>query len=1074
MRWKHQRVDGAVALALTLAVMLLGLLPGGMTLIVNAANSPIEQTIHVGDTLTLSSYYSDAYGYRWSIQGDAVISEHGSTICDIEVRGVKPGDSVVTSFASRGSYVYNVFQRKFVYQDNGTTTDKYLIHVLPNTVQIMFDAGASKDKFDSLALNIGDVYGQLPQPKLDYYQFIGWYTELEGGEEIKADTKMTRTENHTLYAHYQRQSLYVRFDAGESKDKFEERFLLAGNTYGKLPQPTLDNYLFDGWYTRPNGGGVKIEADTRVTATSDHTLYAYYLPERVTVTFDAVGGFVAPDSKTVANKQAFGELPVPSKSGSLFLGWYTEQDGGELREDTDAVSASEDFTLYAHWLQETVTVTFDANGGSVTPAAKTLTNLEAYGELPVPVYDNHDFQGWYTSKSGGSKIASDDVCRRDDDFALYAHWKGKTVTISFDANGGTSPTADKTVEYGMEYGELPVPVKQGSKFCGWSTAQTGGKRILAHDAVSVAEDHILYAIWVEEVTAFSLGGRYYSALSSLYPHSAYIDKEGDLWMWGENNYGLLGNGTTDASFVPVKILTNVADVYLDSNSTVALKKDGSLWTWGENSFDYGNLGNGTTDNSTVPVKILDNVRELSSFSWQGGAAIKKDSSLWMWGRNDSGQLGNDSLEHVLSPIKVLDNVSSVLVGGVSDYTYAIKNDHTLWMWGEPMNRNRFSSPKYVMNNVKEIAVTGTIITTDNNLWEVRYGEPVQISEPIDSPSALMSIYYSPASKEDGSLWVWGSNFHGQWGTGDLSKIESPMKLMDDVSWFQTQSHRTAILKTDGSLWMCGYNRYGQVGNGGTDDALLPCRILDGVKSVHLDDYGTLALKQDGTLWGWGWISGFEEAVLTPVQILDKVKGIEDHNAVTREDGTLWMWGSNNHGQLGIGTTEMSRVPVQVGKIQSEFTVRFNPNGGEMSDSEIHVTEGEVYGTLPTPIKDGFAFEGWYTESDGGYLIEPETFVSDIGVDTLYAHWKTLQTAPEIKSVVLNDDRVVTAQIICPANDITVYCATYDVAGKMIAVRSVQVTSESNCQFQFDGQQFDYAKVFILDSNFCPLCESKRT
>ena len=45
---------------------------------------------------------------------------------------------------------------------------------------------------------------------------------------------------------------------------------------------------------------------------------------------------------------------------------------------------------------------------------------------------------------------------------------------------------------------------------------------------------------------------------------------------------------------------------------------------------------------------------------------------------------------------------------------------------------------------------------------------------------------------------------------------------------------------------------------------------------------------------------------------------------------------------------------------------------------------------------------------------------------------------------------------------------------MIAVRSTQITGESNYQFHFDGQQFDYAKVFIVDGNFFPLCASKKS
>ena len=69
---------------------------------------------------------------------------------------------------------------------------------------------------------------------------------------------------------------------------------------------------------------------------------------------------------------------------------------------------------------------------------------------------------------------------------------------------------------------------------------------------------------------------------------------------------------------------------------------------------------------------------------------------------------------------------------------------------------------------------------------------------------------------------------------------------------------------------------------------------------------------------------------------------------------------------------------------------------------------------------------------------------------------------------------VIVNIRCDDSDAIVFCGVYNNSGKMIAIRSAQITRELNYQFQFDGQQFDYAKVFIVDGNFCPLCESKKS
>ena len=74
-------------------------------------------------------------------------------------------------------------------------------------------------------------------------------------------------------------------------------------------------------------------------------------------------------------------------------------------------------------------------------------------------------------------------------------------------------------------------------------------------------------------------------------HSAAITTDGDLYTWGYNSFGELGDGTTEGKSTPIKIMSDVASVSLGDHHSAAITTDGDLYTWGYNY--YGQLGDGT-------------------------------------------------------------------------------------------------------------------------------------------------------------------------------------------------------------------------------------------------------------------------------------------------------------------------------------------------------------------------------------------------------------------------------------------------------------------------------------------------
>ena len=138
----------------------------------------------------------------------------------------------------------------------------------------------------------------------------------------------------------------------------------------------------------------------------------------VTVSFDSNGGSVV-SSQQVRYGSKVVKPADPTRSGYTFDGWYTAKSGGSKYDFNQPVTG--DVTVYAHWTVNSYTLTFDANGGKVSPASRKVRYGAKYGDLPTPTRSGYTFDGWYTAKSGGSKVSGDAVMGAGD-VTVYARW----------------------------------------------------------------------------------------------------------------------------------------------------------------------------------------------------------------------------------------------------------------------------------------------------------------------------------------------------------------------------------------------------------------------------------------------------------------------------------------------------------------------------------------------------------------------------------------------------------------------------------------------------------------------------
>ncbi|HEV3292287.1 MAG TPA: hypothetical protein VG123_25200, partial [Streptosporangiaceae bacterium] len=145
-----------------------------------------------------------------------------------------------------------------------------------------------------------------------------------------------------------------------------------------------------------------------------------------------------------------------------------------------------------------------------------------------------------------------------------------------------------------------------------------------------------------------------------------------------------------------------------------------------------------------------------------------------------------------------------------------------------------------------------------------------------------------------------------------------------AGWYLRFGHGLEA-RADGTVWAWGDNRFGQLGDGTTTTRLAPVQVtgLTGVTQVAASCDHSLALRSDGTVWAWGGNGAGElgrgtvtdhEVTAAPVIGLTGVTKIAagcEFSLALRSDGTLWAWGYNNVGQLGIGSTASSAVPVKI-------------------------------------------------------------------------------------------------------------------------------------------------------------------
>jgi len=326
-----------------------------------------------------------------------------------------------------------------------------------------------------------------------------------------------------------------------------------------------------------------------------------------------------------------------------------------------------------------------------------------------------------------------------------------------------------------------------------------------------------------------------------FPTALYPGSISQVFAWGLNSDGQLGDESTSKSFFPTYAphdwrwsssdypLTapDVDGVSAGSYHTLYAHFRGEPSSWGRNTSGELGMWDISPYREHPRAAYLPN-GGVTAISGGGRHSLARrlDGTVFAWGENGWGQLGTDSTTDSARPLQVgvrlgggriviaLKSVTAIAAGG--DFSLALLTDGTVRAWG--------------FNGDGELG-DGTTTFSDT---------PVQVSGLTDVIAIAAGDRHSLAVKRDGTVWSWGYNGFGQLGDGTTTSSATPVQVtgLSGVIALAGGGYHSLALLADGTVRAWGYNAFGQLGDGTTTNSATPVPVV-GLDEVFAIGAGTL-------------------------------------------------------------------------------------------------------------------------------------------------------------------------------------------------------------------------------------------
>lgn len=399
---------------------------------------------------------------------------------------------------------------------------------------------------------------------------------------------------------------------------------------------------------------------------------------------------------------------------------------------------------------------------------------------------------------------------------------------------------------------------------------------------------------------------------------------GSVLCWGWNGDGQLGNGNNDPSTTPIAVLGpldgHVVALAAAYHHTCAALDSGQMYCWGWNS--YGQLGDGTSNNSSsIPRLVASLPSGVSSIaaggSYDGFTAVSHTcaaagTDVRCWGANPFGQLGNGTTQDSANPVSVIGPTDTISVAAGGMFSCAMDHAQRVSCWGYDRSGALGDGgfPAHVLRPTVSPALSGI--------------------------GGVAAGALHACGIKDGSAWCWGANGYGQLGNGTTTDAGFPVEVAFGISGAVERISGGAVHScgvVSGNAYCWGRNDSGQLGDNSSEfSSAIPVSVSglgSDTTAVIAGDSYSCALGDDSQVrcWGRGELGQLGDGDFidswTPVSVnmlvgqtpvtltgATTISGGDTH-ACAVVGGGAWCWGANDSGQLGNGTVDASSVAVQV-------------------------------------------------------------------------------------------------------------------------------------------------------------------